>query len=133
MWSKTKSSVLKSNVSNSPQLFQKIKISILKATYYILRHYAFQNQPKMGRDFQTVVFFVMPLKGSHKNPLRMNLCKIIACLYWFCVSLNLFTLKQTQSENGNVARTIAQDIAVKIHPHIPIPSSVSSAATKNHR
>lgn len=43
------------------------------------------------------------------------------------------TLKQTQSEKGSVARTMAQDMAVRIQPHRPIPSSVSSAETKKRR
>ena len=36
-------------------------------------------------------------------------------------------MKQTQREKGKVTMTIIQDIAVRIQPHIPIPSSVSSA------
>ena len=39
------------------------------------------------------------------------------------------TLKQTQREKGRVARTMAQEMAVRIHPQRPIPSSVSSAET----
>ena len=49
-----------------------------------------------------------------------------------CVLSLIFelTLKQTQSEKGSVARTMAQEIAVRIQPQRPMPSSVSSAETK---
>ena len=43
---------------------------------------------------------------------------------------DLFTLKQTVSENGSVTRTSAQEMAVRSHPQRPMPLSVSSAEMK---
>ena len=37
------------------------------------------------------------------------------------------TLKHTQRLKGRVTRTMSQDMAVNNQPHIPIPSSASSA------
>ncbi len=42
----------------------------------------------------------------------------------------LTTLKQTQSEKGRVTRTMAQETAVRTHPHSPMPSLLSSAEIK---
>ena len=43
------------------------------------------------------------------------------------------TLKQTQSENGSVTITKAQDMAVRAHPQRPTPLSDSSAEMRRKR
>ena len=44
-----------------------------------------------------------------------------------------FTLKQTQSEKGNVTMTSSHDIAVSSHPQIPSPTSWSSAEKRKRQ
>ncbi len=43
------------------------------------------------------------------------------------------TLKQTKKDNGMVTRTRSQQRVVRIHPHIPIPVSLSSAGSLNYK
>ena len=44
-----------------------------------------------------------------------------------------FTLKQTQREKGRVTMTRPQDMAVRSHPHSPMPLSDSSAASQKKK
>ena len=65
--------------------------------------------------FFCLVFLVFLSKSG-------TLCTRIGCA---------LTLKQTQKEKGMVTTTSSQQRAVRIHPQIPIPVSLSSAAGAN--
>lgn len=47
--------------------------------------------------------------------------------------LAVLTLKQMKKEKGMVTRTRSQQRIVRIHPHTPIPVSLSSAALRKER
>ena len=96
-----------------------------------------QNGKCFYRRFQGIFKIFRKLSNALKfnqahiffYPRRMNELKTVFSSNSVCCVISELTLKQTQSENGSVARTMAQEMAVRIQPHRPIPSSVSSAET----
>jgi hypothetical protein len=56
-----------------------------------------------------------------------SICIVTSQVLFGCA----LTLKQTQKEKGMVTTTSSQQRAVRIHPQIPIPVSLSSAAGAN--
>ena len=97
-----------------------------------------QNGKCFYRRFQGIFKIFRKLSNALKfnqahiffYPRRMNELKTVFSSNSVCCVISELTLKQTQSEKGSVARTMAQEMAVRIQPHRPIPSSVSSAETK---